>query len=52
MPLLDSVSGMNRATKIVEVTNILDENAQEYLMTRDVTNSMAKRLVNFFGLSP
>ena len=49
MPLLKSASGVNRATKIVEVDDIPDENAIEYLKKEGVAVSMAKRLVNSFG---
>ena len=48
MLLLKSASGVNRATKIVEVDDIPDENAIEYLKKEGVAISMAKRLVNSF----
>ena len=49
MPLLKSVSGVNRATKIVEVNDIQDEDAIKYLMRSGIVNSMAKQVVNFLG---
>ena len=49
MPLLKSAAGVNRATKIIEVNDIPDESAIEYLKKGGVTVSMANRLVNAFG---
>ena len=41
------MSGVNRATKIVEVNDIQDEDAIKYLMMSGIVNTMAKRIVNF-----
>ena len=49
MPILKSASGVHRATKIIEVDDIPDENAIEYLKREGVAVSMAKRIVNSFG---
>ena len=49
MPLLKSASGVNRATKIIEVDDIPDENTIEYLKREGVAVSMAKRIVNSLG---
>ena len=49
MPLLKSVPGVNRATKIVEVNDIPDKDAVKYLMMGGIANSMAKKIVDFLG---
>jgi len=40
---------MNRLIKIVEVNDIPDEAAYDYMVKRGVSNSIAKRVVKLFG---
>ena len=48
MLLLKKASGMNRSTKIVEVNDIPDEAAYDYLVKQGASNLIAKRLVKLF----
>ena len=49
MPILKSTSAMNRSTELIEIGDIPDDQAVQYLVGKGIKVKDAKQLVQYFG---